>query len=109
MAQVSTAVITAYDTATTYKVTIGGVVVSVVGQGGTTATTATALRTALNASTHPYFAAITWSGSGSDITGTADTAGVPFIATSSVTAGTGTFSAFSTTTASAGPNDLEHC
>lgn len=105
VAQVSTAVITAYDVTTTYKVTIGGVVVSVIGQGGTTATTATALRTALNASTHPYFSAITWSGSGSDITGTADTAGVPFIAASSVSGGAGTFGAFSTTTASAGPND----
>jgi hypothetical protein len=105
VAQVSTAVITAYDVATTYTVTIGGIAVSVIGQGGTTATTATALRTALNASTHPYFSSITWSGSGSDITGTADTAGVPFVAASSVAAGTGTFGAFSNTTANAGPSD----
>ena len=105
VAQVSTAVITGYDVTTTYTVTIGGIPVSVIGQGGTAATTATALRAALNASTHPYFSAITWSGSSADITGTADTAGVPFVAASSVAGGAGTFGAFSTTTANAGPSD----
>src|SRR3990167_1389847 len=50
----------------TFTVTIGGVVISVVGDTDV-ATTATALRAALNASTHPYFAAITWSGTAGDI------------------------------------------
>lgn len=45
-----TMTVTAYDAATTYRVTIGGVDVDQVGTGGTTTTTAVALTTALNAS-----------------------------------------------------------
>lgn len=106
VAQVAVASITAYDTGTTYKVTIGGVTVSVVGSGGTVSTTATALVAALNASTHPYFAAITWTANATAgaVTGTADTAGCPFVAVSSVSGGTGTFGAFSDSTACSGPN-----
>ena len=88
----------------TFIVTIGGVAVSVVGDTDV-ATTATNLRTALNASTHPYFEAITWSGSAGDIIGTADAAGAPFIAALTETgAGTGTVTDFAATTASSGPN-----
>ncbi|MGH2437495.1 MAG: hypothetical protein ACRDFA_10920, partial [bacterium] len=75
VAQISTVTITAYDIATSYKVTIGGVTVSVVGQGGTTTTTATALKNALAASTHPYFDGITWTSATNVVTGTADVAG----------------------------------
>lgn len=105
VAQVGTFVITAYDVTTTYKITIGGITVSQIGTGGTTATTAAALNAALVASTHPYFTAITWSVSSSTITATAVTAGVPFTATSSIATGTGTIAAYSATTANSGPCD----
>lgn len=102
-AQVSTVQITAFDASTTYKITIGGEVVSVIGNTNVN-TTASDLNTALNASTHPYFAAITWTVSTDTVTGTADTAGIPFVAVSSVTGGTGTIGAVTETTAAAGPN-----
>lgn len=104
-AQVWGGTITAYDVATTYKVTMNGKVVSVIGQGGTVTTTAAALVVALNASTIPEFAEVTWSNVAGAISGTADTAGKPFSVTSSVSGGTGTFGAFSITTANSGPND----
>lgn len=90
----------------TFTVTIGGVAIS---QAGTTNanTTAVALVALLNASTHPYFSAITWTAPGSGvIRGTADTAGVPFEAALTVTGGgSGTVTDFSDDTASSGPND----
>ena len=90
----------------TFTVTIGGVAVSAVGDTDV-ATTATNLRTALNASTHPYFSSITWSGASGDIIGTADTAGVPFVAALTVSgAGTGAVTDFAVTTASEGPSDF---
>lgn len=106
IAQVSSATITAYDASTTYRVTINSKIVSVVGTGGTVATTAAALLAALQASTIPEFREVTWTNpSGAIITGTAATAGKPFTAASSVSGGTGTFGSFSTTTTSSGPND----
>lgn len=88
--QSSTITITGYDTATTYKVTIGGVDVTQVGTGGNAAMTAQALTTALNNSVDAGFAAITWSSTGAVITGKADAGGVSFTATTSVTGGAGT-------------------
>lgn len=89
----------------TFTVTIGGIAISEPGDTDV-ATTATNLRASLNASTHPYFSTITWSGTSGDIIGTADTAGVPFTAALTVTGGgTGTVTDFAVTTASAGPND----
>lgn len=108
VAQVSTATVTAYDAATTYTITIGaGNNTVAISAPGTTdaAGTAAALRTAWNASTHPYCSGVTAGGSGAAVTLTADTAGVPFTVASSVAGGAGTFGAFSATTASAGPND----
>lgn len=108
VAQVSTGSIDSLDATpanNTFTVAIGSVSISVAGVTDV-ATTATALRAALNASTHPYFSGITWSGSGGNITGTADTAGVPFVpALTETGAGTGAVTDFSTTTASAGPAD----
>ena len=108
VAQVSTGTIASVDGTpadNTFFVTIGGVAISTVGDTNV-ATTATALRAALNASTHPYFSTITWSGSAGSIIGTADTAGVPFTAAITETgSGSGSIGAFSTGTASAGPND----
>lgn len=104
VAQVGTFQITAYDAATTYKITIGGEVVSVVGNTDVN-TTASDLQVALEASTHPYFSNITWTVATDTVTATAGTAGVPFTAASSVSGGTGTIGAYSATTASSGPND----
>jgi hypothetical protein len=89
----------------TFTVTIGGHAVSTAGDTDV-ATTAAALVTALNNSTDPYFAAVTWANpSAGNITATADTAGVPFVAALTVSGGgTGTVTDFSDTTASAGPN-----
>ena len=104
--QVATATFGTYDTSTTRTITIGGVAVSAADSGGTLTAALTALASALNASTHVYFAAITWTSSATQIIGTADTAGVPFTFTGSVSGGTGTVSnAYTVTTASAGPND----
>jgi hypothetical protein len=108
VAQVSTATVTAYDAATTYTITVGaGNNTAAVSAPGTTdaAGTAAALRAAWNASSHPYCTGVTAGGTGADVTLTADVAGVPFTVASSKTGGTGTFGAFTTTTASAGPND----
>lgn len=108
VAQVVTVQITADDAATTYTITIGGVTVSVAGSGTGVNDTATALAAALDASTHPYFGAastlISWAAATDTVTGTSDVAGVPFVASSSVTGGTGTIGAVTTTTAATGPN-----
>jgi hypothetical protein len=108
VAQVHTASIDSVDATpanNTFTVTIGGVAISAVGDTDV-ATTATNLRASLNGSTHPYFAGITWSGTAGDIIGTADVAGVPFVAALTETgAGTGTVTDFAVTTASAGPCD----
>ena len=109
VAQVATGSIDSVDATpanNTFTVTIGGVAISVAGVTSVTAT-ATALRAALNASTHPYFSGITWSGTVGTIIATADTAGVPFTAALTETgAGTGTVTDFAATTANAGPNVL---
>lgn len=90
----------------TFFVTIGGEVISTVGDTDV-ATTAAALVVLLNASTHPYFAAITWTNpSAGNIVGTADTAGVPFVALLTETgAGSAAVTDFAVTTATAGAND----
>ena len=94
VSQVATTQITAFDAATTYKVTIGGITVSVAGDTDAD-TTAAALKAALSGSDHPYFTAITWTVATDTITGTAATAGVPFVFSTSATGGTGTISAYS--------------
>jgi len=108
VAQVATGSIDSVDGTpadNTFTVTIGGVAISAVGDTDV-ATTATNLRASLNASTHPYFAAITWSGGTGDIIGTADTAGVPFVAALTETGiGSGAVTDFAATTASVGPCD----
>jgi len=89
----------------TFTVTIGGVAISQVGDTDV-ATTAAALVALLAASTHPYFSAINWTNpSAGTITGTAATAGVPFLAALTETgAGVGAVTDFSNTTANQGPN-----
>lgn len=103
VAQSDTVQITAFDGATTYKLTVGGVVISVVGNTDAN-TTATDLKDAWNLSAHPYTTAVTATVSTDTITLAADTAGVPFIVTSSVSGETGTIGSVTSVTASAGPN-----
>jgi len=105
VAQVVTIQITVNDAATTYTVTIGGLAVSVAGNAGGVNSTASDLQAALAASTDPRFTAVTWTVATDTVTGTAAVAGVPFVAASSVSGGTGTIGAVTTTTASAGPSD----
>lgn len=106
VAQVGDFKITAYDVTTTYIVTIGDKTISTLGTGGTIATTITALLALLQASTHPYFSNITWSSPAADtIRGTANTAGVPFVATFTKTGGAGTVNAYAAVTVNSGPND----
>jgi hypothetical protein len=105
VAQVSTVQVTGYDASTSYRLTVGGIVIAV--NGTTDANgTAAALAAAWNASTHPYCTGVTASSNTSTVTLTADTAGVPFVVTSSVSGGTGTIGSVTLGTASAGPNDF---
>ncbi len=107
VAQVGTVQITGMDGTpanTTYILTVGDQTVSVVGDTDAN-TTATALGAAWNASTHIYFTTVTATVATDTVTLTADTAGVPFTTTASVSGGTGTIGAYSATTASAGAND----
>lgn len=106
VAQVATVTVTAFDVTTIYSININGKLVSVLGITSA-AGTAAALQTALAASGILEFLEVTWTypGSGAVITGTAATAGVPFTATSSVSGGTGTIGAVTTTVTSTGPND----
>ena len=109
--QVTTVTLTAYDVATTYKLTVGSKVISVAGQGGTVITTATALVAAWAASTAGEVAGISADNAGgtsATITLTADTPGVPFTVTSSVTGGTGTIGAATTTQAATGPHHWDN-
>ena len=108
VAQVGTASIDSVDGTpanNTFTVTVGGVAISQVGDTDV-ATTAAALVVLLAASTHPYFAAVTWTNpSAGNIVATADTAGVPFVAALTETgAGTGAVTDFAATVANAGPN-----
>lgn len=113
VAQVCTAQVTAYDVSTTYKLTINGRVISAIAAGSANLT-ATALADAWNASAIPEVAEITASATTDTVTFTGDTAGVPFAGaayvgnsnglTSSVSGGTGTIGAVTTTTAPTGKN-----
>lgn len=105
IAQADTVQVTGYDASTTYKLTVGSLVISVIGAGGANAT-ATALAAAWNLSEHPYAAAITASANTDTVTLTADVAGVPFVVTSSVSGGSGTIGSVTSGTANAGPNDF---
>ena len=108
IAQISTITVTADDATTTYKITIGGETVSVIGTGVSANATAAAIVAALVASTIPQFLDVTWTNPGAPsitITGTATIAGVPFTVTKGVSGGSGTLSAVSTT-AGQGPNDV---
>lgn len=110
VALVARATFATYDVATTRTISIGtgvnAVSVSALDSGGTLTAALTALAVLLNASVHPYFAAITWTSDATHIIGTSDVLGAPFVFAGSVSGGTGTVtSAFAITTANLGPND----
>ncbi len=92
----------------TFTVTIGGIAISKVGDTDV-ATTAAALVVLLNASTHPYFAAVTWTNpSAGNIVGVGDVAGVLFIAVLTETgAGSGSVTDFADDTTATGPNQAD--
>lgn len=109
VAQVDTVQITAFDAATTYILTIGsGTLTEVISVVGITdaATTATALKDAWEASTHPYAKYITATVATDTVTLTADTPGVPFTVVSSKTGGTGTIGAVTSSTANSSGSDF---
>lgn len=102
VAQVNTVTPTAVNNAT-YTITINNKTVNYTADASATVAEITAgLTSAFNASTEPEFAEITATDSTTHVTLTADTAGYPFVNTSSATAGT---NVTATTTANAGPND----
>lgn len=110
VAQVSTASIDSVDASpatNTFTITIGGVSISVAGDTDAN-TTAVALKDALEASAHPYFAEISWTAPGSgQVVGTGDVAGVPFTAALAVSgAGTGTVTDFAETAAPTSVHDV---
>lgn len=111
VAQVHTAIIDSVDGTPAnndFTVTIGGIAITVAGDTDV-ATTATALRAALNASEHPYFSTITWSGTAGNIIGTADTKGCPFVAALTETGvGSGAVTDFAETTANRGPSEFRN-
>lgn len=107
-AQISQATITGYDATSTYAVTIGGAVVSTLGTGGTVTTTAVALVALLTATALPQFTGITWTNSAGTIIGTADTAGIPFTFTLTVSGGSGTVGSVSTPTPNGSGNDISN-
>lgn len=104
VAQKTTIQVTGYDVATTYKVTVGGIIISTIA-GGSVNATATALAAAWNASVHPYAIVVTAAALTDTVTFTADTAGVPFVISSSVSGGGGTIGAATASVANSGPND----
>jgi hypothetical protein len=103
VAQVTTVAISGYDAATTYTLSVGTKSVSTIA-AGSAALTAVALVTAWNASTEPELAEVTASGSGTPLTLTADTAGVPFTVVPAVSGGAGTIGSATAVTAATGPN-----
>lgn len=104
VAQVTTVQVTAYDAATTYILTVGGVAIVSVAGSVDVNTTAAAINTAWNLSVHPYATVVTGTVSTDTVTLTGATEGVPFTVVSSKTGGTGTIGAATEATAPTGPN-----
>ena len=105
VAQISQAGVTGYDATTTYSVLVGGETIASAIAAGTAAATVSGLATAWNAATGPYTTPVTASVTGPTFVATADNPGIPFLFTAAATGGTGAWSAVTTPTANAGPND----
>jgi hypothetical protein len=102
--QIDTYRISTYDAATTYKITINGKLVSVVGNTDA-ATTAADLLAALQAATDGEFTEIEWEVSTDTVTATGPDDGAPVTITSSVTGGAGAIT-HTAVQAAAGPHDV---
>lgn len=105
VAQVDTVDITAFDAATTYALAINGKAIEELGDTDAP-TTEQNLVAAWEASLFPEFEEITAAHVGGSVQLTADTAGIPFTATSSVSGGTGTIGNVTNVTAADGPSVL---
>ena len=102
VAQVITLTVGSSTAAQTFITTINGKSITYTAGGAETTTTiATAIQALLQASTIAEFKEVAWTTATSVVTGTAATAGVPFVVSKS---GTGTYT-LATTVASSGPND----
>lgn len=107
IAQVVTAQITNPAVATTFRITVGDVTIGAVGTATATGTVAALLAAwAADSDDHAHTSRITASATGDKIKLTADVAGVPFDATSSVTGGSGTIGSVAVVTANSGPADV---
>lgn len=108
VAQVNTITPATVETDDIFTITMGGQSISFTATAGTVANVTAGLVALLNASTIPEFAEVTWADITTALTGTADTAGKPFVQTSSETDGGGNDTqtlVTATTTASSGKND----
>ena len=104
VAQVVTLTVGSATSTETFVTTMNGKSITyTAGTGETTSTVAAAIQALLAASTIPEFAEVTWTVSSAVVTGTAKTAGKPFVVTES---GTGTY-AVATATANAGPEAVD--
>lgn len=104
---VETIQITADDAATTYKVTIHGIEVSVTGSGTGVNATATKLQAALDAETHRYFKFYVWTVATDTVTATCTVSGAELVITATATDGTGTLSQ-AVTAAATGPHHFNN-
>ncbi|MCC6580058.1 MAG: hypothetical protein IT440_06415 [Phycisphaeraceae bacterium] len=104
VAQVTTVTVGGTVGSETFTLTVGGVELTCeAGASDTASVVAAAIRDAWNASTHPYFAAVSAMADAEVVTLTADVAGVPFVVSASAT-GIATLTV-ATPTPSAGPHD----
>lgn len=103
VAQVITLVVGSNTDGHTFVTTMNGKSITYVAASDTTSTIASAIQALLAASEIPEFQEVTWTVDTATITGTARTAGVPFVVSES---GTGTYT-LSTVTASSGPNHAD--
>ena len=109
IAQVGKFTVTADDAATTYSITIGNTIVSVLGTGASVAADAAAIVAACTACTAGQFLEITFSNpSGAIVQLTANTPGTPFTATSGASGGAGTIGSYTAITANQSGNDLDN-
>ena len=109
VAQISTATPANVNIGDTFKLTIGGETVSFVATADNVANACAGLVAAFQASTHPYFRAITATDSTTTVTLTAIVLGVPFTCTSSIIDGAGGAAptlTMATPTVNVGPNVL---
>jgi hypothetical protein len=105
VAQVNTVTPANVGIGNVFKITINGKVVSFTATAATVANVTAGIVTALRACTEPEFTELTYTDNVTAITITGNADGTPFVATSSATGGTATFTTVVTTAAS-GPHSF---